>query len=251
MLIYRDLSRYLGTDQPFYGLQSQGLDGQQPLLTRVQDMAELYVREIQKVQPHGPYFLGGYCMGGTVAFEMAQQLKTRGEEVALLALFDTLNWSKLSAGSIRKKIYYELERYLFHVQNFLLLSFEGKLKFLSGKFRVLRSRTTLWKGMLSRRLSASPEGSMSESRLLARLWETNDRAGLEYVPRPYPGVITDFRPMKQYTRYNEPGVYWEELALGGQEIVTLPVYPAGMLLEPFVKDLAAVLEAHINRAMVR
>ena len=65
VLIYRALSQHLGSDQPFYGLESQGLDGQRPLLTRIEDMAELYVRELRRVQPHGPYFLGGYCMGGT------------------------------------------------------------------------------------------------------------------------------------------------------------------------------------------
>ena len=60
VLIYRALSQHLGLDQPFYGLQSQGLDGRRALLTRIEDMAELYVRELRRVQPHGPYFLGGY-----------------------------------------------------------------------------------------------------------------------------------------------------------------------------------------------
>ncbi len=78
VLIYRALSQHLGTDQPFYGLESQGLDGRRPLLTKIEDMAELYVREIRRVQPHGPYFLGGYCMGGTVALEIAQRLTDNG-----------------------------------------------------------------------------------------------------------------------------------------------------------------------------
>ena len=48
----------------------------------------------------GPYFLGGYCMGGTVAFEVAQQIQAQGERVALLALFDTVDWSKIPVPSI-------------------------------------------------------------------------------------------------------------------------------------------------------
>lgn len=63
VLSYRELSLHLGNDQPFYGLQCQGLDGTSPLLTRVEDMASIYVKAIRKVQPDGPYFLGGYCMG--------------------------------------------------------------------------------------------------------------------------------------------------------------------------------------------
>src|ERR1022692_1664380 len=61
VLIYRDLSRHLGLDQPFYGLQAQGLDGSRPPLTTIEEMAALYVKEIRRSQPHGPYFLGGYC----------------------------------------------------------------------------------------------------------------------------------------------------------------------------------------------
>ena len=68
VLLYRDLSRHLGSDQPFYGLQFPGLDGEQPLLTRIEDMASLYVKEIQRVQPHWPVFSGeGICLGSTIA----------------------------------------------------------------------------------------------------------------------------------------------------------------------------------------
>lgn len=248
VLVYRDLSRRLGPDQPFYGLQSQGLDGEQPLLTRIEDMAELYAKEVRRVQPHGPYLFGGYCLGGTIALEMAQQFRAQGEEVALLAFFDTLNWSKLSPGNAWKKLCYQAQRLAFHAGNFLLLNSKDKLEFLQGKLDALRSRSSVWRGALLGRLIKERPGNQSESLLLARIWQTNDRAALNYVPRPYPGVITDFRPMKQYMRYKEPGVHWDDLALDGQEIVTLPVYPAGMLLEPFVQQLAAALTASIDRA---
>jgi malonyl CoA-acyl carrier protein transacylase/acyl carrier protein len=65
VFIYRDLARQLGSEHPFYGLQSQGLYGDHPFLTRIEDMASLYIEEIQAIQPEGPYYLGGYCMGGT------------------------------------------------------------------------------------------------------------------------------------------------------------------------------------------
>jgi len=76
----------------------------------------------------------------------------------------------------------------------------------------------------------------------------NDRACVAYVPQPYAGRITDFRPRKQYQHYSQPEVKWERLAKGGQEVIVLPVYPAGMLVEPFVQHLAAALRKSIDTA---
>lgn len=240
VLIYRALSQHLGLDQPFYGLQSQGLDGRRALLTRIEDMAELYVREVRRVQPHGPYFLGGYCMGGTVALEMAQRLTAEGEKVALLGMFDTVNWSRVRRNSLYDKLSYQVQRLVFHCLNFGLLDFKDKIKFIQEKLTVLRSRTSVWRGWLGNKI-----GSVSESALLARIWQVNDQAILSYVPKPYPGTITDFRPVKQYSQYVGPDKDWTQLARE-QQIVELRVYPAGMLLEPFVKDLALALRESIN-----
>jgi len=249
VLIYRDLSKRLGSEQPFYGLQSQGLDGRQGLLLRIEDMATLYVNAIRSVQPRGPYFLGGYCMGGTVALEMAQQLEAQGEEVALLALFDTINWASLPKRKPWTRLQYQTERLCFHAANFMLLNFEDKLKFLREKLKVLRSRTRVWRGFWLNTITKTGAETNSESSLLARIWRTNDRASLSYVPRPYASLVADFRPMKQYSYYMAPCVNWTGLALGEWEVIKLPVYPAGMLLEPFVKDLAASLASAIDKAV--
>jgi non-ribosomal peptide synthetase component F len=248
VLIYRELVSHLGSDQAVYGLQSQGLDGERPILTKIEDMAALYVAEVQRVQPRGPYFLGGYCMGGTIALEMAQQLKARREEVALVALFDTMNWSRVPPHSVWSSISHQIQRLVFHAGNFLLLNFNDKLTFLREKFKVLRSRTTVWRGMLLGYFTDGRSSRPSESLVLAKLWKTNDEAILNYVPRRYPGVITDFRPVKQYARYAGTDLKWGHLA-HGEQVVTLPVYPTGMLLEPFVKHLAAALSTSIDRAL--
>jgi acyl carrier protein len=84
-----ELPRNLGPEIPFYGLQPPGQDGQRPPLRTVDSLAAYFVREMRAVQPRGPYFLGGSSYGGIVVFEMAQQLVRAGEEVGLLALFDT------------------------------------------------------------------------------------------------------------------------------------------------------------------
>jgi thioesterase domain-containing protein/acyl carrier protein len=250
VLIYRDLSRHLGFDQPFYGLQAQGLDGNLPPLTTIEDMAALYVKEIRRVQPHGPYFLGGYCGGGTIAYEAAQQLQGDGERVALLAMFDTMNWSKIPM-TLWSKGTYNFQRLLFHAASFLSLDLAGMSKFLEEKTEILRSRIPVWRGMLLAKFSKNPDSAASTSLVLGRIWKTNDEACWQYVPKPYPGAIADFRPSKQYRIFDKPDLKWERLAQGGQEVVVLPVYPASMLLEPFVKHLAAALKQSLDRAMDR
>jgi phthiocerol/phenolphthiocerol synthesis type-I polyketide synthase E len=251
ILIYRDLARRLGPDQPFYGLQSPGLDGSRAPLTRVEDMAALYANEIQKVQPRGPYFLGGYCMGGTIALEVAQQLQAQGERVALLALFDTMDWSKIPIPSFLGRGYQSFERLGFHAANFFRLDNRGKYQFFKEKAKTLRSRIPVWRGMLFAEFDGRQPTAASESLLLAKVWQTNDRACMNYAPRPYSGTITDFRPLKQYRAFDRPDAKWEKLAKDGLDIVVLPSYPAGMLVEPFVKDLASALEKSIDEAIRR
>jgi acyl transferase domain-containing protein/thioesterase domain-containing protein len=89
VLNFRELATHLGPDQPFYGLQAQGLDGTEPPFGRIEEMAAHYLREIRGVQPAGPYFLCGYSAGGLIAFEMARQLLARGEQVSRLVMLDT------------------------------------------------------------------------------------------------------------------------------------------------------------------
>lgn len=247
VLNYQKLSQHLGSDQPFYGLQSQGLDGTSPLLTTIEEMAALYVKHIRRVQDSGPYFLGGYCMGGTIAYEVAQQLHAAGETVALLALFDTMNWHKIPL-TVWSKSSYTCQQILFHAAN--LINSDGKVKFFQEKLQVLRSRIPVWRDMLvaafdGRRSSAHGP----RSRILGRIWQTNDLACWNYVPRPYPGAIVDFRPTKQYRVFSKPDLKWDRLAQGGQKAIVLPVYPAGMLVEPFVKHLAAALKTSMDEAI--
>jgi thioesterase domain-containing protein/acyl carrier protein len=90
ILMYRGLTQYLGSDQPLYGLQPQGLDAQTTPIDRLHEMAERYVAQMRELQPQGPYFLTGLSVGGLIAYEMARILETQGQKTALLALIDAL-----------------------------------------------------------------------------------------------------------------------------------------------------------------
>jgi amino acid adenylation domain-containing protein len=86
-LFLHHLAHAMGKDQPFYAFQPQGVDGGRIERTTLEAMASHYVSEMRKIQPQGPYFIGGYCFGGNVAFEMAQQLQQQGSSAELVAMF--------------------------------------------------------------------------------------------------------------------------------------------------------------------
>ncbi len=87
---FSDLVRQLGSNQPFYGLQAFGLEPGTTPLSDFKNMAANYIKQIRYVQPKGPFIIGGLCAGGTIALEIAQQLRDSGDEVKLLILFDSL-----------------------------------------------------------------------------------------------------------------------------------------------------------------
>ena len=87
--VYSQLSVALGADQPVWALQASGLESGEPIQDNISEMAHEYIQAIRTVQPHGPYHLLGWSLGGTIAHEMAVQLETVGETIALLLLLDT------------------------------------------------------------------------------------------------------------------------------------------------------------------
>ncbi|WP_345027369.1 thioesterase domain-containing protein, partial [Flavivirga jejuensis] len=85
---YRDLVQLIGKDQPVYAFQCSGLDGQASVPESVEEMASMFIEEMQKIKPAGPYRLGGYSFGGRVALEMTLQLRSEGFEVEELLIID-------------------------------------------------------------------------------------------------------------------------------------------------------------------
>ena len=102
---FHDLARHMGDDRPFLCFQAQGIDGKLPVLDRVDPMAELYCEHLRKVQPDGPYYLGGYSFGGLVALEMARRLADAGQEIALLALVDTYFVGQQAGSSLLNRFF--------------------------------------------------------------------------------------------------------------------------------------------------
>jgi thioesterase domain-containing protein/acyl carrier protein len=248
VLIYRDLARHIGSDQPVYGLQSVEPDMKQPYYATVEEMASHYLKELITIQPQGPYFLGGYCLGGSIALEIAQQLIAQGQEVALLVLLETYNFSNIKTRSFIDNAYYYIQKVEFHIRNFLLLKFEEKLAFIKEKAKVAKRRKNVWLGMIKMKTSSKHEFGNKQASHLYNLWKINDEAAGKYKPKEFPGKIIQIKPVKEYALYTRPGLGWDELCAGGVDIYQLPIYPAGMLVEPFVESLGEQLRACLKEA---
>jgi len=105
VLNYSVFPDYLGPEQPIYGLQARGLDGITEPFYDIQSMAKHYAAEIRTIQPQGPYFIGGGSFGGSVSLEIARQLRKEGQEIALLAMFDTYGPNSTEFQNERKPWY--------------------------------------------------------------------------------------------------------------------------------------------------
>ena len=98
---YIEFCSHLNNGFNCWGIRAGKLDGEGQNLT-IEALAGLYAEKIRKIQPHGPYFIAGWSIGGTIAFEMVRQLEEAGETPGFLALIDAPPPQKITPG--RKRI---------------------------------------------------------------------------------------------------------------------------------------------------
>jgi thioesterase domain-containing protein len=249
VLEYYDLARHLGPDQPFYGLQAQGLDGKEEPHTTIREMAAHYIKEMRDVQPEGPYFIGGRSSGGTIAFEMACQLKAAGEEVALLALLDTYpaGYFKLLPQSTRGRMQQMLERVRAHVANLSELGFAAKLTYVATKLKYAPAKI---KHKAYRRAYKMYERiGRPLPTVLKNIEELNFMAAREYLPQVYSGRATLFSATDLTASFDvEDG--WRQLVTE-LEVHKIPGNHLDMIKEPHVQVLAEKLRLCLDTADAR
>jgi aspartate racemase len=226
----------MGKDQPFYAFQRQGLDGRHSYHTRIVEMAAHYLRELQTFQPRGPYYLGGFCLGGSIAYEMAQRLVEQGEEVALLVLMDAANGSGHPRGGWMHAIGT-------HMRNLTQLGMKKRVAYVRLKggevVKTLRHKLVGKKGQ------AAPTSIVRAI--------TGDPPGIErdYVPRPYPGQVVLIRGSDQPAQFHlDPYLGWAGLVKGGIRMEHVVVERGYVVDEPYVRETAAKLQGHIEEALV-
>jgi FkbH-like protein len=236
VLCYFDLGQYLGSDRPFYGLQSVGLDGQSEPLSRIEDMAACYIDAIKEIQPQGPYQLAGWSFGGLVAFEMAQQLHLQGQQVAFLGLIDTCTPS-LQPPAPEDNVAVLLE--LFGDQLDLSSEILEQLEPDAQLLHVLEKAKQA--DMIP------PDWGLEQARHLLKIFHCNVKASYSYLPQVYSGKITLF-PANQEKSFstNDPTLGWSEFTNQDLEIYSISGTHHDIVKTPQVKLLAELISQCVH-----
>jgi amino acid adenylation domain-containing protein len=256
-LPYLNLARRLGGRRSIYGVQPRG-DADVPIVhTRVEEMAAHYVSEIRKLQPRGPYLLGGLCAGGILAFEMACQLESAGERAHLVAVIDAADVEA------ERKPYLESKRragrfsealrggavsalpgvVLSKLRGYVGYELKNRLQKASDRLAVAALRLSLDRGLPLVKLARNvPVRTIC------------DAAEKEYRPRQ--GVrqeIVLFRATggtgsdEAYKDiYADPKLGWEKRTAGGVRVIDVPGGHGSMLEEPNVAVVADAIAAYLD-----
>jgi amino acid adenylation domain-containing protein len=262
VLCYADLVRYLGNDQPFYGLQMCESETGVVVHNQIEAMASDYVDSIRAFHPTGPYLLGGWSMGGVIAFEMARQLQQQGQQIALLALID------VEVPLVQKSE---------HNWATLLTSFAHNLGLTYGALSIsleemsalppVEQLRQVW--LDSRASGLVPSViTLIEFRKMFDVFKINANAVKDYVGGAYRGRVTLFRaehpisfhfPQEYLAGHvddsgikqggvdtGDPLMGWGKLATEGGDVHIVPGDHYSMIKEPHVKHLAGRLRMCIQ-----
>jgi amino acid adenylation domain-containing protein len=236
VLFAQDLLKYLDPRLPFYGLQARGLDDPEKRDETIEQMAEHYVEEILSVAGTGPIYLGGYCMGGMIAYEMARRLVRSGREIGLLLMIDSYNPDYMCAWADRedpKKLW--VEKLMFQAGNLWRLPIRDSLAYFGNRSRAALARRSQWLASSVAKLFGNgkseqdksafdPVRNEAESLLISR----------KFHPEPSKLDVLLFRPDSCFKGLEDPQMGWGGVVQGKLEVIPLPVNPGGMLVEPFV-----------------
>jgi len=202
---FRAFAQCLGETRPFYGLQPPGLDGEQAPLKTVEELAAYFAAQVKSLRPRGPYIIAGYCAGGAVAFELAQQLQKSGAQIDSIALFgspfpDYFRWpTQLSV-----RLTHETARAAKHAR---ALATQSWTPYLARKMRDRERRragrpTRTGDPVLERRAAV----------------ERATLAGVRrYRPAPFDGIVHVFHPSREWVRSAVGALRWRPLAKGGED----------------------------------
>jgi thioesterase domain-containing protein/acyl carrier protein len=234
---YFGLARHLGAHRNVYAFQSPGLYGEREPLRTIEKMAEYYVSDLLKLQPHGPVYLGGWSLGGIIAFEMARQLTESGREVGRVVLFDSsprmtgVDVTDISEGEA-------------------MLRLVGPLLQLDDSELAHRDSETTIDYLLTelRKAQMTPPGvTIREVRNVLNVYRANRLAVARYNPGPYGGDILLYRTGAECASPVEEA--WTHYASRVESRQALGTH--GTLLdEPHVTQLARDLQTCLDALSV-
>ncbi|WP_009631984.1 non-ribosomal peptide synthetase [Synechocystis sp. PCC 7509] len=248
VLPYYELATHLGKNQPFYALQPCGLDGLQPPLTSIAEMATCYIKALRQIQPKGAYQLGGWSFGGLVAFEMAQQLHQAGETVSKLAIFDTLAPIPSNQPSIWESLNFLITTVPGSIYPFVLdyweLICDSYLKqiFSPHGWTSLLEKATV-NSLFPQETRLRMLDELTIERIMRIFW-ANSQATVNYAPQSYPGAIALFKSNEPLTT-TDTTLGWSQLT-NSVELHSIPGNHLTMLKTPNVQALAKQLNKYLT-----
>jgi amino acid adenylation domain-containing protein len=216
---YFDLARALSPRQPVLGLNALGVDGQAAPRSSVRDIAADCIVAMREAQPRGPYRLAGFSSGGTVAFEMAQQLRAAGDEVAVLALIDTY------APGV-----------------YLRPAGGGLIARLAGAVRPYLKRERLEHAVLNL-FGRTPRQGFPDA-ASAHWW-----AHWGYRPQTYAGRVDLYIAEESRIEASKSCLGWSARVSGGFEMHPVPGTHGLMVKPPVVDELARLLQRRLDEEL--
>jgi len=239
VLRYRGLASHLDRDIPLYGIRAPELKTEN--LPTIEDLARLYIEDIRKIRPHGPYQLFGFCNGGIVAYEIARRLTEMGEIVSPVVMVESVNPAYYKKAPLARALKFRANYVYGRVVKYGRRVLRGEWDEISSGFRELVAWHT------RRRELRSPESRLESKETLSSQDIYDDIAILSticeaYVPKPYAGRVHLIRAQTQKAEKARDMTFgWHEVVGGGLEVFTLPGDHFSLLEQPDVANVADAL----------
>ncbi|MFZ0085474.1 MAG: alpha/beta fold hydrolase [Candidatus Acidiferrales bacterium] len=237
---FYQLVKFVRTQRPIYGMQAKGTDGVDEPFERIEDLAQYHLDAIKELQPHGPYFLVGYSLGGLVTLEMAQRLTAQGEKVALLAMLETYPHPRFL--SLRQRVRLGARLATHRATTVGRLPLGDALSYI---IRPSERRLYVSRDSNGNAPSQVPAGA-SHTPTMQRARESAYRALTRYRPCFYQGAIKFVRAETVTDFPDDPAAIWSGLA-EQFHVETVPGDHLGVLGTHFEK-LASVVSRYLHEA---
>jgi amino acid adenylation domain-containing protein len=251
VLPFYNLSIALPDDQPFYSFQAQGSTGEFSPLKTVEEMASLYVAEMQMVDPTGPYIIGGYSFGGQVAFEMALQLERKGFEVSQLIILDSERPNRDLDRTTRPEITYELlfPAIIFNLQEFYPMKVDFSISEIENKPKEEQLDI-----LIEKLKGAGYEFSKMQLRGFINVFSKN--LTISYTPEPAASIAAPILIFKTMPDQESSAVVekiedhtgWNKFTSHGITSYRIGGSHTSFLKVPIVKNLAEVLKRYLLKS---
>ena len=233
ILWFKPLADRLRNGPPFYGVEAQGIDGTEPFLQTIEEMAQLYVKHIMTVDPIGPYRLIGYSAGGVIALEMADIIRKSGRSVEMLVMLDSLAPAEIS-----------IPLSLF--DKFRMIPRMNPAYLMRYPFRRLKEIVRDWNLARAQRTLGEGKSRIEELSDLSEV--AYYQAQARYRPQGYEADIILYRARWSSVVFERAGPLngWEKIVNGSIEVVPLDAYHSSLFEQPSIEVVASEMRRRLD-----